>query len=138
MVQNYVGGAGKVDEIDAICKRWFDARRCIQLTGGSCFGFDLSQYDYTLIIEGLSHVLSCEGILQLGLDADTEKCLYDLCLIDVTYSEMILYGLEDVMVDWTSIVVTEADCPSCKDWTGRNCIPPTMCVSDAPWVRLVK
>ena len=138
IVQNYVGGAGKVDEIDAICKRWFDARRCIQLEGGSCFGYDLSTMDYTLVIEGMSHVVSCEQIPNLPNDAATNKCLYDLCLIDTNYALMILYMMEDITEDWTQLVVTEDDCPSCKDWTGSYCMPPTRCEGDAPWVKLIK
>ena len=138
IVQNYVGGAGKIDEIDAICKRWFDARRCITLPGGSCFNFDLATLDYTLVIEGMSHVVSCEQIPNLPGDVATNKCLYDLCLIDTNYALMILYMLEDVTEDWTQRIVTEDMCPSCVDWTGSHCLPPTSCEGDAPWVKMIK
>merc|ERR1712096_415075 len=117
IVQNYVGGAAKIDEIDAVCKKWFDARRCIQLEGGSCFGFDLKTLDYTLVLEGMSHVVSCDGIKAMDETEDTIKCLYDLCLIDTNYALMILYMLEDITIDWTRLIVTEDDCPSCQDWT---------------------
>ena len=111
IVENYVGGAGKVDVIDNQCKDWFEARRCTQLN--SCKGFNLKDYDYTLVIEGLAHVAYCEQLFDLGYTPEETQCLYDICVIDSTYSLDILYSLEDIYVDWTSIVVTEDMCPHC-------------------------
>ena len=112
IVENYVGGAGKVDTIDNQCKDWFEARRCTQLN--SCRGFNLKDYDYTLVIEGASHVAYCEQIFDLGYTVEEEQCLYDICVIDSTYAMDILYSLEDIYVDWSSIVVTEDMCPHCE------------------------
>ena len=74
-------------------------------------GFD---YDYTLVIEGASHVAYCEQIFDLGYTVEEEQCLYDICVIDSTYAMDILYSLEDIYVDWSSIVVTEDMCPHCE------------------------
>ena len=112
IVNNYVGGAGKVDIIDNQCRDWFEARRCTQQN--SCKGFNLKDYDYTLVIEGMSHVAYCEQLFDLGYSAEEVQCLYDVCVIDSTYSLDILYSLEDIYVDWTSIVVTENMCPHCE------------------------
>jgi hypothetical protein len=122
IVENYVGGAGKVDNIDNQCKDWFEARRCTQLN--SCKGFNLKDYDYTLVIEGQSHVAYCEQIFDLGYTVEEEQCLYDICVIDSTYAMDVLYSLEDIYVDWTSIIVTEDMCPHCEELpcrTRRDC-----------------
>ena len=34
--QNHAGSSKPVDEIDAICHRWLQSRRCLTLEGGSC------------------------------------------------------------------------------------------------------
>ena len=73
VVKNYLGGVAKIDEIDAVCKQWLDTRKCIQLEGGSCYAFDLTELDYTLVIEGMSHVVSCEAIQNLE-DEDEAQC----------------------------------------------------------------
>jgi len=113
IVRNYVGGAGKLDEIDARCKNWFEARKC---TGrASCLGLNLADYDYTLVIEGRSHVIYCEQLFDLNYADNVKQCLYDLCVIDANSAIDILYSLEDITVDWTSIVVTENECPHCDN-----------------------
>jgi|ERR1711879_9979 len=128
IVENYVGGAGKVDNIDNQCKDWFEARRCTQLN--SCRGFNLADYDYTLVIEGQSHVAYCEQLFELGYTPEEEQCLYDICIIDSTYAINILYSLEDIYVDWDSIIVTEDMCPHCE--YPQPCIGTRECTGTPP------
>ena len=130
-----------------ICKHWFDMRKCVQLEGGSCYGYDLNQHDYTLVIFGMSHTLSCEAIPEMDLSdredgEDIRPCLSDLCMIDTYYSEQILYALEDVPVDWEAIYGNQTLCPNCRDTWGEA--QPwcrggaTRCEGEAPHFRLIK
>ena len=58
--QEQLGGGNTVDELDAICKRWWLASSCIQSLEGACYRYDLNEYTNVLIESGATNSSECE------------------------------------------------------------------------------
>jgi len=129
LLVQYIGGPHTLDELDNLCKKYFDARKCIFLPGGDCYGAPqiTLESEYQLVVNYTDGTFSCDLVM--------DPCLKAVCLIDVEYAALILALFEAIDTgDFTALVGSEELCPNCRKGTG--CVPPTHCIGEAPFVTL--
>lgn len=124
-IVDYAGGSSTIDIVDSNCKKWRDAKRCITLPGGSCYGIALTNEDYVIDIDYDNMLFDCTSI--------ADQCLRDLCLIDSEWAASIA-AIESVASgNFSAIAGSIDECPKCTD-----CVPALSCAGQAPDVYLVK
>ena len=79
LLVQYIGGPHTLDELDNLCKKYFDARKCIFLPGGDCYGAPHAtlESEYQLVVNYTDGTFSCDLVI--------DPCLKAVCLIDVEY-----------------------------------------------------
>ena len=102
-VVDYAGGSATIDIVDSNCKKWKDARRCITLPGGSCYGITLTNEDYIVDIDYDNMLFDCTGI--------ADQCLRDLCLIDSEWAASIATIEAVAGGNFTAVAGSIDECP---------------------------
>jgi len=117
---DFLGGHSAVDDLDAICKQWFTARRCNENhEGGSCVDYNQSNNSGFYQING-----------EKCSKNDNNDCEQDTCKIDMEYASRVKNFL-NTAGNWNS--VTPNDCP--VNHNGMAGVTK-YCVGDAPNVYL--
>lgn len=122
----HAGGFETVDNIDAICQDWLKARRCSKLRNGSCEGNVVTEVYELLYDQKDEDSMSCE-LVNSG-----NECLYDTCLIDLKFVDMLAHELEVNGFEFS----TGSD-EICTRHAGTRLMEVT-CEGDAPDVRIEK
>ena len=108
-----IGGAA-VDELDRICKLWFQMRNCNEkLLGGSCFSsldqnYFADNFYYQVQLNGVDSNFTCNSVNQ-KTGRILEKCEVDSCLIDLKFVSLLAdlldnsynYGIENFDINPT-------------------------------------
>ena len=77
-----LGGPTAIDDLDKICKNWFQARRCIELDGGSC-----REYKSAIGYGNNYSIRANDGCTSSNTgNALSENCIDDICQIDYYYA----------------------------------------------------
>ena len=123
----HAGGSEAVDKIDAICQSWLKARRCSRLKNGSCEGNVVSEIYELFYDEKDVNSLSCELIDEAG-----NKCLYDTCLVDLKFADILVHELEVNGFEFSM-----GSDEICTRHAGPRMVEVT-CEGDAPDLRIEK
>ena len=118
-----------MDELDNMCKRYYNSRRCIYLDGGKCSGLEnlhqLNAPEYELVVNHENGTFSCDLV--------NDECLLDICKVDVEYVAQILGFFEALDAgEFEAKVGDSENCPRCE---GEDCMPPTKCLGEAPFLK---
>ena len=123
-----LGGFNTIDEMDAICRDWQAARKCVFYPGGSCFGTDPNTVNsYQVSINALTREIDCSA------NQDGDQCSLDVCYIDALYIGFILGELDSVVGNFTSVPGSQESCPS-----GFGGLAAIGCTGTAPNVEIVR
>lgn len=116
-------GGKPVDELDAICRRWFQARRCIHMEKGPCndltvYGKAWRKDTYSTIMTNVIDKTVRPMLLEIAMDCDqADRCGKAVCKIDAHYANEVLVFFQKVKnVHWYDSN-TEVD--ACKSPTAH-------------------
>jgi len=88
-----LGGANSQDDIDLLCKKWIDNRKCCSLNGGSCFN-EITEAAYNIAYTSSVHDATCSH--------NTNVCYIEACYIDTYYMKLIKNIIDAGEADFTS------------------------------------
>jgi hypothetical protein len=111
-----------VDQLDRICKKWAQMRRCNNIAGGSCAGYDMSN-NYTI-----TQTVDNAGAVQFECD-NSDSCMDDSCVIDMTFGLEVLEFLESNPT-FTPSMTTVNECLASSDTNGQ--VMQRVCGGTAP------
>jgi len=127
---DYVGGPKTLDDLDFICKQWFQTRRCLKLENGTCKDSTKNEF-YTLVEQS-----NCDN-------KNANLCSKDSCVVDVSFLEEISNFLKG-QEDWSVKLGSEEACPKKEQkpedepaGTMRG-ISSNICVGQAPDLEIVR
>ena len=112
----HFGGSKPVDEIDSICYRWVQSRRCLSLEGGTCEHiskdvFEDLEYDFDY--ENLTNV-TCN---LNNLNDERDVCLQDVCNLDIHFTKLIKIQIQNSQSNSTQYPrVLESESVLCRSF----------------------
>ena len=133
--KSILGGNSYLDEVDRICRDWFQARMCMdKYERGSCYEQDADNYNYQIALlvdqdTGNPNNAICNTHnSDLGLPYN--DCEIDSCLVDAHYVKQIEEFLNS-NPGFAARVAVEGDCP-----TEQAVASDRYCAGQAPDVKI--
>ena len=135
----FLGGSEPIDDMDKLCKEWFQTRYCNDnLAGGSCSGVEigLSSRDYLMLGEyaiKISQNLGLTAVEESVCVEAADDCSNDTCLVDLHYIKKIIsFYAENRETFNTTEIIEDGICVSTPSTELKQC------EGEAPALKIVK
>lgn len=133
--KSILGGNSYLDEVDRICRDWFQARMCLdKYERGTCYEQDADNYAYQIALlvdsnNGNPNNAIC-NTHNSELSLPYNDCEIDSCLVDAHYVKQVEEFLNS-NPGFAARVATEGDCP-----TEQAVATDRYCAGQAPDVKI--
>ena len=134
--KDYLGGNQPVDQLDEICKNWYQARKCLNnFDQGTCQNLDNDGFNYEMQLsvdvnnKPTDVVCSTQNSQN---NRDYNDCEYDSCLVDAFYVKQVAQFINENPGFTVQTVNDANDCPK-----ETLLVSDRYCAGTAPEVEIV-